>query len=612
MAIYSDKFNSAYNGSWATLYLEVTEESQSVVNNTTTLKCVMKVKKTTTCTSNKGSGANIYMTINGTKLYSADSFTIKTLAVGSTKTFATKYITVPHNADGTKSISCVAYFYSAVDLGTASINTTFTCTPIPRVSNLALDVSTVPADGTTQVIATATKENASFTDILAVSLGNYSQEIESGVAFTIPEEWCNAIPSATSLNGKVTVTTKNGDTTIGSKSVDLTVTVPDSVAPTIDNVAITEAISAVTSAFGNKFAQNLSQLNVAINASGAYGSTIRSYSAVVDGVTYIQQAFTSNVLNTAGTLNVAVEVVDSRGRTASDVIPINVAEYTSPTITAMTYVHWDSETGKQNSNGDSTRVTISGKVSSVEEQNTKTLKLKYKSLADEIYTERLVPLSDWTFSVDVIINDTDPSMTYEYIAELTDKINANAPATFRVTTGIVTLSRLAGGKGVTLFEEAAEEGFVVGGGKPAKFTGDVFVSTGGEEMVRLLDLFFHVGYVIPTTNPDFDPNLAYPWQTWERYAKGQTLVGVNEDDATFASAGLTGGEKTHTLTIAEMPSHNHTVNYNSTGTRSGGYWQPITTSISGTSNAYVNNTGGGQAHNNLQPYTTVYYWRRTA
>ena len=46
---------------------------------------------------------------------------------------------------------------------------------------------------------------------------------------------------------------------------------------------------------------------------------------------------------------------------------------------------------------------------------------------------------------------------------------------------------------------------------------------------------------------------------WERYAQGQVLVGVNEEDADFATAGKKGVEKTHTLTINEMPSHNHSI-----------------------------------------------------
>lgn len=45
--------------------------------------------------------------------------------------------------------------------------------------------------------------------------------------------------------------------------------------------------------------------------------------------------------------------------------------------------------------------------------------------------------------------------------------------------------------------------------------------------------------------------------TWEEYGKGRTLVGVDSNDSDFSTVEKLGGEKTHTLTIDEMPSHNH-------------------------------------------------------
>ena len=100
--------------------------------------------------------------------------------------------------------------------------------------------------------------------------------------------------------------------------------------------------------------------------------------------------------------------------------------------------------------------------------------------------------------------------------------------------------------------------------------------------------------------------------TWERFANGRCLVGVNESDADFSSAQKNGGEKTHTLTMNEMPSHSHTVNppYST----SDGTTTYLRTGASSSSHANLrtSETGGGEAHNNLQPYITVYMWRRTA
>ena len=86
------------------------------------------------------------------------------------------------------------------------------------------------------------------------------------------------------------------------------------------------------------------------------------------------------------------------------------------------------------------------------------------------------------------------------------------------------------------------------------------------------------------------------------------------------------GEATHTLTVNEMPSHTHTQNahshnmgyrdkYDISGSARGVLQNGASASEGNASTSSVTatnqNTGGGQAHNNMPPYMSVYVWKRT-
>ena len=71
----------------------------------------------------------------------------------------------------------------------------------------------------------------------------------------------------------------------------------------------------------------------------------------------------------------------------------------------------------------------------------------------------------------------------------------------------------------------------------------------------LYNAIFPVGQiVIKGDNEDYTNWLGF---TWERTAVGKVLVGIDSTDTDFNTIGKTGGEKTHTLTVAEIPTHEH-------------------------------------------------------
>ena len=158
----------------------------------------------------------------------------------------------------------------------------------------------------------------------------------------------------------------------------------------------------------------------------------------------------------------------------------------------------------------------------------------------------------------------------------------------------------------------------------------------------LINIIYPVGAVYISTI-DTSPSILFTGTTWEAIGQGRTLIGAgtgtdsNGITQTF-NAGDIGGEYRHVLTVNEMPSHNHnivkpiampigandilTINdsnfdallgtdnfkrhesygdaYNGVEVPNYGYTESI---------GYA---GGGAAHNNMQPYLSVYMWKRTA
>ena len=126
--------------------------------------------------------------------------------------------------------------------------------------------------------------------------------------------------------------------------------------------------------------------------------------------------------------------------------------------------------------------------------------------------------------------------------------------------------------------------------------------------------FYAVGDLYLTTNTT-NPNLLFGG-VWELFGPGRCLVCVDTSQAEFNSVSKTGGAKTHTLTVEQIPNMR---NYNAlwrnqnyaTGGGAWGYSADYG-SLNDNNSSQAIKYGGGQAHNNLQPFITCYVWLRTA
>lgn len=130
----------------------------------------------------------------------------------------------------------------------------------------------------------------------------------------------------------------------------------------------------------------------------------------------------------------------------------------------------------------------------------------------------------------------------------------------------------------------------------------------------LINRIFPVGSIFTTFN-NYNPSNFLVGE-WQLTSKGRFIVGVDPADSDYATPYVTGGEKTHTLTIAEMPSHDHEqvvganagsggsgirADYDFDGSGISAYRQQLFTLA----------RGGTQAHENRPPYQPLYVWLRT-
>lgn len=133
------------------------------------------------------------------------------------------------------------------------------------------------------------------------------------------------------------------------------------------------------------------------------------------------------------------------------------------------------------------------------------------------------------------------------------------------------------------------------------------VNTVPVSRTSIYDAVYPIGCIYQST-VSTSPATLFPGTTWSVFSEGKVLAGYDSGDSDF-SAGSTGGSKTHTLTVNEIPAHSHSYTLeNPAGSGSSG----SANGDSSYSTPNTGNTGGGAAHNIMQPYQVVYMWTRTA
>ncbi|CYU51091.1 phage structural protein [Streptococcus suis] len=208
---------------------------------------------------------------------------------------------------------------------------------IPRSSSVSVGIGTIGNALTINI----NRQSSSFKHTVRYAWGNKQGTIASNVdtstTWTIPLDFANNIPNATSGTGTIFVDTYSGSTKTGTQQVAFTANVPTSMKPTFSGVTLTDTNGVARGLLsGNNFLQIISNIQVNFNgASGSYSSSITGYKAEVVNRNLVTNSNggTLGMMNFNGSATIRASVVDSRGRWSDTRdVTINVIEYFAPIL----------------------------------------------------------------------------------------------------------------------------------------------------------------------------------------------------------------------------------------------------------------------------------------
>ena len=171
---------------------------------------------------------------------------------------------------------------------------------------------------------------------------------------------------------------------------------------------------------------------------------------------------------------------------------------------------------------------------------------------------------------------------------------------------VATLGTVEASKAVT-----ADANKDITGARNLTITGTLSAGSG---LISLSDVY-PVGSIYINASVSTNPGTLLGFGTWVAFGAGRVPVGIDASQTEFDTAEETGGSKTHTLTVSEIPAHTHNLgSKDSTAGDGGAFNEEFIEDPADTTNGpnvTSSSTGGGSAHNNLQPYIVVYMWKRT-
>ena len=318
------------NGSCDNSHYSLTCEwsaNQNISANTSTITAIVYLNGNGYTTSS----SHWSCVINGDTVTSG-----KNASIGGKTELGRRTWTVSHDGSGNCSVPIsFSYKNGLTSTGkyttrTGSGSSTVHLPIIPRGSSFTLNKTSFTI-GSEEVSISINRAVSSYTHKIQLFVGSFSTLLSEGVStsyrFTPNMNLCNYITNSTSGTATIKVQTMSGSTWIAETSKTITLNVPTSVVPSVGiGITANNQMSGVNASNRTTFTVRPT------NAIGAYGSTIKSYSIVGQGLNTNSSNGGTSVTMSSGTYTYTVTVTDSRGRSAKASQEVVVYDYFTPTL----------------------------------------------------------------------------------------------------------------------------------------------------------------------------------------------------------------------------------------------------------------------------------------
>lgn len=256
---------------------------------------------------------------------------------------------------------------------------------------------------------------------------------------------------------------------------------PSSAVPVISSVTPSD-LNGHRSTYG-VYVQRFSDIQVAVQASGVYGSTITDIKHTLDGLSSSGTATSQHLgaPSESGQRTLVTVVTDSRGRTTTRRTTITVGAYTAPTVQELLAQRWGAD-GEEDDSSDTVRLSLTGALCVINGHGvagTATFRGRENVAGTELSVIATKAVSGNFGTTTQEVGGQDVETSYVYEVTLTDAFGQSSVITAQVGTSRPIMDWHVGGESMGLWTTAREAEYQDGTPARGLFVGsDIILSEG--------------------------------------------------------------------------------------------------------------------------------------